>query len=94
MKPGDHGSTFAGNPLVCLTACTVFDIISQPDFLALVEAKGQPLWAGEVLGLCTLGSNSPWLRWGPPSRPHGGTWVYLGASSWPHVGTPGCAHWG
>lgn len=28
MKPGDHGSTFAGNPLVTRAAETVVDIIS------------------------------------------------------------------
>ncbi len=43
MAPGDHGSTFAGNPLVCHTACSVFDIVSSPDFLAAVEAKGERL---------------------------------------------------
>lgn len=30
MAPGDHGSTFAGNPLVCHAACAVFDIINTP----------------------------------------------------------------
>lgn len=46
---GDHGSTFAGNPLVCHVACTVFDIINQPAFLESVELKGQRLRAGEAL---------------------------------------------
>jgi len=26
MKPGDHGSTFAGNPLVCRAAEVVLDV--------------------------------------------------------------------
>lgn len=46
MKPGDHGSTFAGNPLCCQAACTVFDIINTPAFLADVTAKGEKLKAG------------------------------------------------
>ncbi|GAB4817549.1 hypothetical protein N2152v2_004595 [Parachlorella kessleri] len=46
MTPGDHGSTFAGNPLVCHAACTVFDIIADPAFLAGVTAKGERLREG------------------------------------------------
>ncbi|KAI8463298.1 MAG: acetylornithine aminotransferase [Monoraphidium minutum] len=46
MKPGDHGSTFAGNPLVCATASTVFDVIADPAFLESVHAKGERLRAG------------------------------------------------
>lgn len=43
LKPGDHGTTFGGNPLVCHVANTVFDIISEPIFLNSVEQKGQML---------------------------------------------------
>lgn len=41
MKPGDHGSTFAGGPLVCNAAIAVLDKISNPDFLANVLNKGE-----------------------------------------------------
>ena len=34
MAPGDHGSTFAGNPLVCHAANAVMDVIADPAFLA------------------------------------------------------------
>lgn len=46
MQPGDHGSTFAGNPLVCATAAAVFDVVADPSFLAAVEARGERLRAG------------------------------------------------
>lgn len=38
---GDHGSTFAGNPLVCSAGIAVLDKISNPSFLASVTEKGQ-----------------------------------------------------
>lgn len=52
MKPGDHGSTFAGSPLVCHAALTTLDIISQPSFLSDVISKGERLRQGvrEALG--------------------------------------------
>ncbi len=40
MKVGDHGSTFAGGPLVCRAAQVVFDRVSQPEFLASVAQNG------------------------------------------------------
>ncbi|MFN2223897.1 MAG: aspartate aminotransferase family protein [Candidatus Promineifilaceae bacterium] len=40
MRVGDHGSTFAGGPLVCRAAQVVFDRINQPEFLARVAQNG------------------------------------------------------
>ena len=40
IKYGDHGSIFAGNPLVCSAAIAVFDKVSKPSFLASVSSKG------------------------------------------------------
>ncbi|XP_030966069.1 acetylornithine aminotransferase, mitochondrial-like [Quercus lobata] len=44
---GDHGSTFAGSPLVCNAALAVLDKISNPSFLASVSKKG--LYFKEIL---------------------------------------------
>ena len=43
MKPGDHGSTFAGGPLVCAAANVVFDQVNQPHFLQQVRENGEYL---------------------------------------------------
>lgn len=43
LQPGDHGSTFAGGPLVCRAGMVVFDRVNQPAFLDAVAAKGQYL---------------------------------------------------
>jgi len=54
MAPGDHGSTFAGNPLVCSVANAVFDVIAEPSFLESVRRKGERLRA--ALRVCTAGN--------------------------------------
>ena len=46
MAPGDHGSTFAGGPLVCHVANHVLGRINDPAFLANVTARGEQLRAG------------------------------------------------
>ena len=43
MAAGDHGSTFAGGPLVCAVANEVFDRVSDPAFLANVTERGNEL---------------------------------------------------
>lgn len=44
MVPGDHGSTYGGNPLVCAAALSVLDIFEERDLLTHVQEMGQYLW--------------------------------------------------
>ena len=46
MSPGDHGSTFAGNPLVCHAAEAAFDVINDAVFLKNVVDRGEQLREG------------------------------------------------
>lgn len=43
FAPGDHASTFGGNPLATAAACKVIDLISDPAFLKQVEESGRYL---------------------------------------------------
>jgi acetylornithine/N-succinyldiaminopimelate aminotransferase len=43
MHPGDHGSTFAGGPLVTSVAKTVLERVSRPEFLDHVNEVGEYL---------------------------------------------------
>ncbi len=43
FAPGDHGTTFGGNPLACAAANVVVKRVNRPDFLASVEKVGQRL---------------------------------------------------
>ncbi len=40
LMPGDHGSTFGGNPLAAAAACVVLKRVTQPEFLREVTEKG------------------------------------------------------
>ncbi len=40
MKPGDHGTTFGGNPLVCATSLAVLSVIEDEDLLTAASEKG------------------------------------------------------
>jgi acetylornithine/N-succinyldiaminopimelate aminotransferase len=46
LQPGDHGSTFAGGPLVASAALEAFAVCSDPDLLASVRVLGERLAAG------------------------------------------------
>jgi acetylornithine/succinyldiaminopimelate/putrescine aminotransferase len=45
FRPGDHGSTFAGGPLVTSAALVALDICSDPDLLTRVQSLGERLAA-------------------------------------------------
>jgi acetylornithine/N-succinyldiaminopimelate aminotransferase len=46
FQPGDHGSTFAGGPLVASAALVALDICSDPALLGRVQTLGERLRAG------------------------------------------------
>jgi acetylornithine/N-succinyldiaminopimelate aminotransferase len=47
IKPGDHGTTFGGGPLVAAVAAHVIDRLSDPSLLRTVRENGA--WLGEQL---------------------------------------------
>lgn len=44
MKPGDHGSTYGGNPFVCAVASAVLDVFKEADIPAHAKKMGEYLW--------------------------------------------------
>jgi acetylornithine/N-succinyldiaminopimelate aminotransferase len=46
FRPGDHGSTFAGGPVVCAAALAALEICRDPELLARVRELGERLAAG------------------------------------------------
>jgi acetylornithine aminotransferase len=43
FQPGNHGSTFGGNPLACYTASTVIDVLLEEDLCQRAKTTGDQL---------------------------------------------------
>lgn len=46
FKPGNHGSTFGGNPLACAAALTTLDVIEQDKLMANATKQGENICNG------------------------------------------------
>jgi acetylornithine/N-succinyldiaminopimelate aminotransferase len=46
FQPGDHASTYGGNPFVCAVALAVCETLERENILANVQARGEQLRAG------------------------------------------------
>jgi acetylornithine aminotransferase len=51
FKPGNHGSTFGGNPLACVAALTTLDVIEADGLMAHAQKLGEAIRAGLRSGL-------------------------------------------
>jgi acetylornithine/N-succinyldiaminopimelate aminotransferase len=61
LQPGDHGSTFAGNPLATAAANAVLDILAEEGLVREAQRKGEALHAG----IRRLGESFPELVGAP-----------------------------
>ncbi|MDR2731827.1 MAG: acetylornithine/succinylornithine family transaminase [Fibromonadaceae bacterium] len=57
LKPGDHGTTFGGNPIACAAGLATVKIVSHQKFLAKVNQRSAQLRAG----LEALSKKYSWL---------------------------------
>ena len=46
LRPGEHASTFGGNPLACRAGLTIAAVLERDELLANVVARGEQLRAG------------------------------------------------
>jgi acetylornithine aminotransferase len=51
FKPGNHGSTFGGNPLACVAALTTLDVIESEGLMAHAVKLGTAIREGVRQGL-------------------------------------------
>jgi acetylornithine/N-succinyldiaminopimelate aminotransferase len=55
FKPGNHGSTFGGNPLACVAALTTLEVIEADGLMAHADKLGEAIRDGLRRGLSAVG---------------------------------------
>lgn len=55
FKPGNHGSTFGGNPLACVAALTTLTVLEDEDLPTRAAALGERMRARIATGLAGIG---------------------------------------
>jgi ornithine--oxo-acid transaminase len=58
IKPGEHGSTFGGNPVACAVATTAIDILEEENLALNAQLRGEQLMSG----LMNLQNDYPIVR--------------------------------
>jgi ornithine--oxo-acid transaminase len=58
IKPGEHGSTFGGNPVACAVASTAIDILEEENLALNAQQRGEQLMSG----LMNLQNDYPIVR--------------------------------
>jgi ornithine--oxo-acid transaminase len=58
IKPGEHGSTFGGNPVACAVASTAIDILEEENLALNAQQRGEQLMSG----LMNLQNDNPIVR--------------------------------
>ncbi|HEY4280916.1 MAG TPA: aspartate aminotransferase family protein [Conexibacter sp.] len=71
FQPGDHGSTFAGGPLVAAAANAAFDVLEQPGLLTRVVELGETLRArlAELPGVAGVRGRGLMVAFETPDAP-------------------------
>ena len=72
LRPGDHATTFGGQPLAARAALAVLDVMEANDVPALAEQAGERLV--KALGTCPESQAcAAWVSSSPPSSKPGST---------------------
>ena len=61
IKPGEHGSTFGGNPLGCAVATAALEVIVNEDLSNRAERLGNVMRAG-LEELKSVGPDGGWIK--------------------------------